>query len=268
MPTIADFARFDGPWPKLPALGSREVHLWLIELSIAAESTRAMEAWLSDEQRERSTRFRFPVHRRRFTASWAATRRLLGAYSNRSPRDLQFVTGAKGKPHLEASPLHFNLTHSHDVALLAVSEAAPVGVDVERKRPMESADSIVRRYFSPGERDEYLRLPESERPDAFFRCWTRKEAVVKAEGRGMFASLGTLEVSLRPDQSAQVQAIDGSARDAAEWTVVDVEPARGFQGALATTAKQPEISAWRFDLDSAALDAEMEAEEEENGQGE
>lgn len=223
------------PTAEPPRLEPGEVHVWKIDLDLPGEGAAALSALLSADERQRADRFRFDRHRRRYIVSRAAARRLLGAYGERAAGAVELTYGAKGKPSMLDEPeLEFNLSHSGDGALMALSRSGPVGVDIERLRTLEDADDIARRFFSPREVTTYLAQPEAGRPRAFFNCWTRKEAFVKALGEGLFLSLERFDVSLEPDVPARILAIDGSAAEAQRWGLCAVEPEVGFVGVLAT----------------------------------
>lgn len=227
-------ADFSSPAAEELELADAEVHVWAVDLAAEPQGLAACERLLSPAELERADRFRFARHRRRHIVSWAAVRRLLGLYANRAPSRLSFSYGEKGKPTLDDDPeLEFNLTHSRDVALVAVGRGGPIGVDVEHLAPLADADEIARRFFSRREVEIYLRQPEELRLRAFYDCWTRKEAFVKALGEGLFLSLDRFDVSLAPSEPARILAIDGSTEEASGWYLQSIEPAPGFVGALA-----------------------------------
>lgn len=159
-----------------------------------------LRALLSSDEQERAARFVFRQDRRRYIVARARLRQLLGARLRIRPEKIEFQYGAAGKPALAAShdDLRFNLSHCEDVAVYAFADATEVGVDVEAVRTLDDADEIALRVFSPRERAAYLRLAEGERPWGFFRCWTRKEALVKALGSGLSQPLEDLDVSPAP----------------------------------------------------------------------
>ncbi|MDX1643918.1 MAG: 4'-phosphopantetheinyl transferase superfamily protein [Thermoanaerobaculia bacterium] len=223
------------PRAEAPRLEPGEVHVWAIDLDPPQQQAAALRPLLSTDERERADSFRFDRHRRRFIVTRAATRRLLGAYGERAPASVEITYGANGKPSVLDEPeLEFNLSHSEDKALVAVSRSGPVGVDIERLRPLDDADDIARRFFSRREVKTYLAQPEALRPRAFFNGWTRKEAVVKALGEGLFLSLQRFDVSLESDAPARILAIDGRAAEARAWELCALEPEAEFVGALAT----------------------------------
>src|SRR5207302_8233420 len=133
--------------------------------------------------------------------------------------------------------LHINLAPSDGLALVAVTRVCPVGVDVERIRPLRDAEGIIERFFSPRESAALKALPADQKPVAFFNLWTRKEAWLKATGDGIGESLNQSEVSLLPDEPARFLSILGDTQVAAAWTLQDLSPAAGFKAALAAPAQ-------------------------------
>ena len=185
-----------------------EVHLWSWCLDDDSLCGEAGEALLNEAERARSGRFMTALLRQRFTAARARLRSLLGAYLGRDPRSLVFVENEFGKPRLVDRPdIHFSLSHSHDQALLAVSEGLEVGADLEG---MRSADhlGLARRYFHPNEVAAIERHADPRA--AFFQIWTLKEAVVKALGTGLSLPLDEFEVSIAASRPEMVIPPTGS----------------------------------------------------------
>jgi 4'-phosphopantetheinyl transferase len=227
--------------------------VWAVDLTVDPEAPgpEGAEAALSQDERARGDRFRRSVHRRRFRASRIALRRLLSLYSGVAPGDLVFEYGPLGKPGLAGRPLQFNLAHTEDLALVAVTREGPVGVDVERIRPSPSLPRLVRRVLSPAERRRLEALPEAQRPGAFYLAWTRKEALIKARGDGVFTGLGRIEVTLTPGEPARVLSFAAAPQRVGEaaaggrasgapveeivdrWFLQDLCPAPGFAAAVA-----------------------------------
>lgn len=229
--------------PRAPASVPGEVQVWAVDLTGAPEAapegvgSEGPASPLSEDERARADRFRFAVHRRRFRASRTALRRILSLYTGVAPADLIFEYGPLGKPELPDRPLHFNLAHAEDLALVAVTPEGPVGVDVEHIRPSPSLPRLARRVLSAAERRRLEALPEADRPWAFYLAWTRKEALIKARGEGVFTGLGRIEVSLTPGEPARLlslRALPGSRpEDVAHWFLHDLRPAPGFAAAVA-----------------------------------
>ena len=146
-----------------------EVHVWSIPIGSEARPRDDDLSLLDDRERERAGRFRIEHGRRDYVASHSATRRILARYLDAKPRALRFESGERGKPHLVGAPghrsLHFNLSHSADAALLAVTRIGPLGVDVEAVRTLPDADDIAERFFARGERDALRRIDAAERAE-------------------------------------------------------------------------------------------------------
>jgi 4'-phosphopantetheinyl transferase len=219
---------------KLPDSG--DVHVWFVELTASAAALATYSNWLSPDEGERASRFRFEHLRSDFTLSRGILRLLLGHYLAAEPGRIRFEYGQQGKPAVAdpASSLVFNLSHSGAFAAYAFAVECTVGLDVEEVRPMHDAESIVRRFFSPEECQEWLDIPASERDEAFFRCWTRKEAYIKAIGDGLSMPLNSFSVSV---QSGKAESLVRSAGESyTTWLLHSLQPAEGYVGALAVPA--------------------------------
>jgi 4'-phosphopantetheinyl transferase len=210
------------------ALNAGEIHIIPARLERSADELAELNALLSANELERASQLKFEDARRRFIAGRGLLRRVLGEYTRRSPAELIFNYGQRGKPALEGEHwLHFNLSHSHELAVIAVSAGQEVGVDIERLRPAERMESLAWRYFAEEEANALLALPEDQRVGAFFAIWTRKEAYLKALGRGFSIPLRSFAVTL--DQPARL--LRGEGAD--QWQLWHLEPAAGYVGALA-----------------------------------
>ena len=175
------------PWPAgdgAPKFAESEIHVWRIELGDV--DLDAAADVLDSEERERARRLRVPAAHRRFVASRAALRKILGRYVGARPETVAFSYGPAGKPRLErTAELRFNLSHSGDLALCAIRVGGEVGVDVEAIRPLRDASRLVQRHFSSGEREAWKDLRPGRRLEGFYRTWTRKEAMLKSVGLGL-----------------------------------------------------------------------------------
>jgi 4'-phosphopantetheinyl transferase len=208
------------------------VHVWRIRLDVSDQLAARFEPTLAADERERADRFRTAELRRRFVAGRGALRALLGAYLGIEPALVAFSYGHRGKPSLANPGVEFNLAHTDDLALCALTVGRAVGVDVERLRPMDDAERIIARYFTSRECLEFLEHPRAERASAFFRGWTRKEAFLKATGEGLAASLDSFEVSLDAG-GARLLRVGDDPDAARRWSLVDVDVEPGFVAALA-----------------------------------
>jgi 4'-phosphopantetheinyl transferase len=194
-------------------------------------------AVLSDDESARARRFHFERDRHAFVVSRGTLRLLLAAETGAPPASLAFARGANGKPSLASGnprDVRFNVSHSGGVTLLAFARAREIGVDIEALRPLPERDAVARRFFSVAEADDLASLPEGERERAFFACWTRKEAFIKAAGAGLGTfALDRFRVSLRPGDAPRVLEIDGDAEAARDWNVHDIPAGSAYLAALA-----------------------------------
>jgi len=192
--------------PLLPQLlrSPDEVHVWTVPLDIAAWRDGLVPGWLSDEELLRAERTRFEQQRRRFAVCRATLRAILGSYLERPPCELRFGQGPYGKPHLDCGrsdpSIHFNVSHSDELALVAVSWERELGVDLERVRSIDGIDDIVARHFAPAERLAFSRVFPATRLSTFYRYWTLKEASLKACGVGLTRATAAIDVRLLPGQ--------------------------------------------------------------------
>ena len=224
-----------------------DAHVWLVSL----DAPDVDEAWcnrvLSDEERDRAGRFRFPRDRRRYIVSHAALRSVLASHLARPPEQLEFFRRPGGKPALmpsAAGPLvEFNLSHSDGLALIAVTRERQIGVDLERVREDVAFAEVAARFFSARENAALVALPSRLQRLAFFQCWTAKEALSKARGRGLDGTPSDVDIAWTPDDVVRIRP---TGRD---LTLLPLNPARGYVGAVAIEGERVEI-----ELLSAALE--------------
>lgn len=222
-------------------LGDDELHVWAVPLAPSPERVAELERLLAADELERAYRFRFERHRRRFIVGRGVLRRLLGAYLDADPAELTFRYGDKGKPSLDprwdAGRLSFNLSHSEELGLYGLTLERELGIDVEHLRPMPDAEQIAERFFSRSERETLRRIPGERKSAAFFNCWTRKEAYIKATGDGLSMPLDRFDVTLAPEDEPRMLRAEGDPREAERWTLYHLEPAEGYVGALIVPAQ-------------------------------
>jgi 4'-phosphopantetheinyl transferase len=216
-----------------PAGPSPDLRVWRVELDVGAAGVDAALAELSADERQWADRLRQPAHRRQFVVTRSALRRVLGSALGVAPKAVTLATGEHGKPRLALDDLHFNLSHSGDLALIAVCRDHAVGVDVEQVgRGLSELDDIARLYFSSAEQAAYFALPPPERAQAFYRVWTRKEAVAKALGLGMSLPGPSFDVSLAEPRLLRL----GEDAGPAPWSVIDLDLPPTYVGAVAVQA--------------------------------
>jgi 4'-phosphopantetheinyl transferase len=227
-----------------PPLGPEDVHVWRTPLECRPATVDRLREHLSVDEQERADRYHFEKDRRHFIAGRGILRTLLGRYLGQQPASLRFTYSAAGKPMLDGSTgveYRFNLTHSNGLALLAVTRRRDVGVDVEHIRPDLEGEQLAERFFSVREVAALRSLPAELRRQAFFHCWTRKEAYIKAVGQGLSLPLDQFDVTLLPHEPAALLATQYRPQEAQRWSLYALAPGDGFVGALAV-----EGHSWRL----------------------
>lgn len=232
-----------------PALHPHALHVWRISLDQPSSLRDGLQRSLSADERERADRFVFAKDRERFVVARAALRDILSRYLHVAAGDIQFEYSEFGKPglaRLHQSNLQFNLSHSNGVALLALTLTRRLGIDVEFLRPVNDFEQIARRFFSANESATLFRLPAAQQPLAFFTCWTRKEAYIKAIGEGLSHPLEHFDVSLAPDQPAALLATRPDPAEAARWSLHGLTAGAGYVAALAAEGRDHQLSCWQW----------------------
>ena len=233
------------PGPPEPSLRPGEVHVWRARIDADATRHHGHEAagLLSTDERARADRFRSEQHRRAFAVCRATLRRLLASYFAREPVALPLPTSEHGKPFLDdGTPLQFNLSHSGGLALYAFAVEREVGVDIELVRDDVPHEALAERFLSPRERIALQSLPDHARRQAFFACWVRKEAFVKARGEGLAFGLSRFSVSVAPDHPARLlEVLDDPATG---WSLRGLDPAPGYVAALAVPGPVTALRTW------------------------
>ncbi len=210
--------------------------LWFLDLDNAPDAVTSV---LDGKERERAARFVNKLHAARFTAARGYLRTLLAASLDCGPQDIEFVYGEWGKPSLPPSgarSIAFNLAHSCNKAVVAITQAQSVGVDIEAVKPIEDWRDLAERTFAPAECRGLFALPESIQLDGFFATWTRKEAIIKFWGVGLSVDLQSFQVSVGPDQPSSL--IWRAAPDLAPADLWAFKPYAGFWAAAACPARQ------------------------------
>jgi 4'-phosphopantetheinyl transferase len=232
---------------RLP-LGEGEVHLWRINLAAVASAEKRWQTILSADERARAARFHFERDRRHFTATRALLRMILAGYLDSDPAQLAFRYSEKEKPSLDpptsTHPVEFNVSHSGTAALLAFARGRVLGVDIEIIREDFDPAALAHRFFSAHEQRQLTALDPSEKYRGFFRCWTRKEAYIKAVGTGLSLPLDQFDVSLRPSDENALLATRPEASEAALWSLREVPAGGGYVGALCVRGQHWQLKSW------------------------
>jgi 4'-phosphopantetheinyl transferase len=227
------------PW-HVASFPNEALEVFGMRLDVGASDVDASFALLSPAEMGRAGRFAFKRDRSRYIVARAWLRRLLSARLGTKPDLIELVEGSHGKPALTPqyaeAKLRFNVSHSCDVAVYAISRGREVGVDIEFVRTMSDADDIARRFFSRDECTQYFALPPQDRPLAFFNGWTRKEAFIKALGGGLSYPLDRFDVTLRPAEPARILRVEGNAGDRCGWILHNLALGPGLIGAVVVQA--------------------------------
>jgi 4'-phosphopantetheinyl transferase len=245
-------------WPAPPAdfrLGPEQVHIWRVNLLQPDSGVELCRGLLPEDEIARAERFHFPRDRRRFAVSHAMMRHVLGRYLSCKPQELRFIHGRKGKPDVapgsDTLGLKFNLSHSGEFALMGVAVKLTMGIDIEEIRADFGTQEIARRFFSRQEVAVLLSLPEHQRVEAFFYCWTRKEAYIKARGEGLSLPLDSFDVTFAPGVEPALLRVAEDPDEVARWKLYDINAGPGYKAALMIEGKRHDLQ--YFDWPAASL---------------
>lgn len=232
--------------PKPLDLRPDQADVWRVFLTVQPDSLQQMESTLSADELQRASRFHFDHDRRHYIAAHASLRGILAGYLQTEPNQLKFSANEYGKPFLPDHNIEFNLSHSREYALIAVTRARKVGIDVEIIRQDIDLENLARRYFSPREVSELTALPPQHRTRGFFACWTRKEAYIKAQGLGLSLPLDSFDVSL--GEPALLRATRHNPSEAARWSLRSLEVESNYAAALAVERNDLEFRFWDWSV--------------------
>ncbi len=226
-------------------LGTHEVHVWRVSLEQPSGVLRDLRATLSADELAKSARFHFENDRRRYVVARSGLRLILGRYLALQPESIRFQYADNGKPSLTADvtpPLFFNLAHSGELAIYAFTRIGEIGVDVELIQSDFTGDEIATRFFSASEVDRLQQVQATERHRAFFDCWTRKEAFIKATGIGLSLPLDQFDVTLTPGEPAALLRTQWDENEARKWSLRALDLGQHYAGAVALRAHGWEVA--------------------------
>ena len=235
-----------------PSLSSRDIHVWRFPLVNGGEFDHIMPL-LADDEVKRTGRFLFDKHREHFAIGRAAARMILSRYADVAPEKVEYSYDNLGKPRFADEKLNaeyrFNFSNSSDLGLLAITPTTEIGIDLERIREMSDMLGLAKRYFAQQETDLLFALPEPEQPHAFFRYWTRKEAYLKAVGKGLTFPLRNVHVT-QDDSAGECRIVDinGDQSEAAKWSLTNLSPNEEYKAAVAIQRLENTISQFDFSI--------------------
>lgn len=232
------------------SLSKKDLHVWRADLNLPDRSIQQLNQILSTDERMRAERFRFEKDKKKFVIGVGILRTILGPYVGVEPKELRFIHGKRGKPMLDDvfanGSIQFNMSHSEGLALYGFTRDHEIGVDIEFVRDIPEMNKIAEQFFSIKENEVFRSLPESKKKEAFFNCWTRKEAFIKAIGDGLYQPLDMFDVALKPSEPAKLLGIGGDSKRASRWLIHDLEPAPGFTAAFAVEGRDWRLRFWQW----------------------
>ncbi|MCH9672477.1 MAG: 4'-phosphopantetheinyl transferase superfamily protein [Gammaproteobacteria bacterium] len=217
--------------------GANDVAIWHIDLAQHAASEAHYWLMLSDAERTRAQRLKVSRKRTEYVVVRAMLRHCLATQTACVPQAIEFAFAEHGKPFVRGHGVHFNVSHSHGYALIAIASGFEVGIDVEKVRPGVNSQRLARRFFSPLECQTLGELAESDRARGFFTCWARKEAVIKCDGRGVSIGLDRFDVSIRAHEPARLLRTGWDTSVAEQWSLLNIDVGADFQAALAARTR-------------------------------
>ncbi len=227
-----------------------EIHVWRVSLAQTESCLQCLQQTLSTDERTKADRFRFPKDRSQFIVSRGALRAILSRYLNISSHLLRFDYNPYGKPSLivaqGGNTLRFNLSHSRGMALIAITKHRDIGVDIEGINPNFPYLEIAEKFFSPLENSVLRSLPEHLQATAFFTCWTRKEAYIKAVGKGLSIPLNQFDVSLAPGEPAALLNVEENPEEASKWSLIELFPSSDMVAAVAVAGDCWKLHCWEW----------------------
>ncbi len=238
-------------WPSAPVklkLEKNEVHVWFASLNIPPVQLKSLKLNLASDELDRAERFRFQRDRDHYIAAHGILREIISCYLKKDPSKLKFIYNGFGKPFLEKENenLSFNLSHSRDMALYAFTWGRKIGIDIECIRLDVVTDSTAEHTFSNGEVSVLRSLPEEIQSRAFFNCWTRKEAYIKAKGRGLSIPLDQFDVSLVPGEPARLMKTSWDASEPSRWKLEELNLSPQYVASLAVEGCDWHLKCWRM----------------------
>jgi len=229
-------------------LPENEVQVWRVDLEVVRAEEARWQSVLSPDESTRAARFHFAVDRQRFVAARAVLRTILAGYLTADPKGLSFSYSKKEKPSLGPgqadSGVTFNVSHSGGIALFAFARRREIGIDVEQVRRDFDVEAIAKRFFSTREQEQLAALPKESRFEAYFRCWTRKEAYIKATGDGLSLPLHQFDVSIAEDDSDALLCTRPDNSEATLWRLRDIPAGAGYVAALCVRGREWRLKDW------------------------
>ena len=244
---------FNTLWQHPPTklrLSKDDIHVWCASLDQQTRTLQQFEQTLSKNELGRAKRFYFDKDRESFIVRHGILRIVLSYYLGIMPGQLEFFYGLHGKPYLAkrfgGDTFRFNMAHSHKLALYAFSRCREIGIDTEYIKTISDDAHIAKRFFSACENAKFSELPARQKKEAFFNCWTRKEAFIKATGDGLSLPLNQFDVSLTPGEQVRLLGVKDKPEEVSRWSLAALIPAPDYVAALAVEGNDWHLGCWKF----------------------
>jgi 4'-phosphopantetheinyl transferase len=246
------FFPLSNPAPANLSLANDDIHIWCASLEVPISRTRMLLNTLSPDERKRAGRFHFAKDRKHFIVGRGILRTLLGKYLAIEPGKIQFCYGNYGKPEISypvgQKKIHFNISHSDGVALFVFTLGRKIGIDIEKVRDISGMVQISKRFFSTNEYHLFSALPQNQMKKAFFNCWTRKEAFLKATGKGLAMPMDSFEVSFMPGEPVSLLNIQSAKKNSANWILRALSCIPGYISAIAVETDRRHRVCWQYNV--------------------
>lgn len=218
-----------------------EIHIYRSSLETTSDKIKDYESFLSADELYKANRYKFEKDRVHYITGRALLRNILSRYLNQFPGEIVFSYLDKGKPFIKDTEVKFNLAHSGGRAVYAVANNIDIGIDIEFMRELPDALQIAKRFFSEKEVDEFSEIREVDIRTAFFNCWTRKEAFIKAVGEGLSYPLKDFSVTLKPGDKPEILWIKDKAEEVKYWSLINIDTDENYISSLAVKAENVKV---------------------------
>ena len=237
-------------WQQTPEslnLSSDHIDLWLCQLKDLSSDINEFYILLSDDERDRADKLKIEDKRRQYIITRGTLRRRLALLANIDPEDFVFEYLKHGKPVLVSdarfTDITFNISHSNNLALIAISQKQSIGIDIEKINRQSDPRPLVTRFFSQAEQSEFNALPEMIKAKAFCACWTRKEAFIKAIGDGVTYGLDKFDVSVDPEIQTSKITLNKPSKET--WSALNLPINDEYMACLVSNTDKINVRCWR-----------------------
>jgi len=232
--------------PASPILQAGDLHLWRLKFDDLKDHFKLFQQILSSDELTKAHQYHFTADQEKYIIGRAATREILSRYLKTTPASIIFSYNNFGKPYLNNTDLHFNVSHTKSTLLLAITKGHPIGIDIEDCQPKLNFLSVAKTFCNDTEYQKLLSIETAHLNLAFYRCWTRKEAVLKAIGHGLFFPLDALEVTFLPQETAHGKNLSHTDYPESSWEIIEIIPEPDCLAAIAVVKKPDQLLFYSF----------------------